>query len=195
MDRIQVLKQRIGDLYGAKHPERADWADWLYANHVLIVGDYAEQLAERYGARKDLAVAAALLHDVADAVMQRENPLHEETSFDMARQLLRETGFNEEEVALIVDDAIRFHSCKDGQSPRSLEGKVMAAADGVAHVATDFYDFGIQKFNDDGESTEATKAWGLPKIERDYWKKISFEDLRKEHEAGYERVKALFTAL
>ena len=39
MNRIEILKQKVVDLYEAKNPERADWADWFYENHVFLVAE------------------------------------------------------------------------------------------------------------------------------------------------------------
>jgi hypothetical protein len=43
------------------------------------------------------------------------------------------------QIELVVDDAIRLHSCYDGNRPASLEGQALAAADALAHLKTDFY--------------------------------------------------------
>ena len=193
MPRLEELKQKVAALYAQKNSDRDEWADWLYPNHVVVVTENAERLAELYDANAELAAAAAVLHDVADAVMAREKPEHEKRSIELAMQLLEQTGFTREERD-VVADALRLHSCRT-ELPHSLEGRVMAAADGLAHVATDFYDFAIREKHKEGETDEQIRAWGMPKIDRDYYKKISFDDLREEVAADYERVKALFEAL
>lgn len=68
MSRIEQLKSKVDELYRAQSAGRANWADWLYANHVFVVADYAGQLAGRFHVRKDVAVAAAVLHDIADVM-------------------------------------------------------------------------------------------------------------------------------
>ncbi len=189
--RIENLKKDISALYSKKASDRADWADWLFENHIFVVADYAGKLAKRFGANEELAMAAGMLHDVADAVMKRENPRHEEKSLEIARLLLTQNDFTEQEIVLIVDDAIRLHSCHDGIAPSSLEGKVMATADALAHISTNFYDFCVA-YMTPLRSREEIQNWGLSKIERDYRKKIQFEEIRVETKYDYERVKALF---
>jgi len=193
MSRIENLKAKVADLYLAKASDRDDWADWLFENHVFVVAKNAERIAERFGAKKDLAIAAAMLHDVADSVMSREDESHEEKSLSMARRLLCECNFSEEEISIIVDDAIRFHGCRGVNIPKTLEGRAMASADAIAHLQTDFYDFALKTLQKE-ETMENIRLWALPKIERDYRIKISFEELRGEMNAEYERAKNLFTA-
>lgn len=192
MSRVENLKAKVADLYLAKTSNRDDWADWLFENHVFVVAKNAERIAERFGAKKDLAIAAAMLHDVADSVMSREDESHEEKSLSMARCLLRECNFSEEEISIIVDDAIRFHGCRGVNIPKTLEGKILASADAVAHLQTDFYDFAFKTLQEE-ETIENIRLWALPKIERDYRIKISFEEMRNEVSVEYERAKNLFT--
>lgn len=195
MDRLSVLRSKIKELYDQKDPNRAAWADWLAEHHVFVAATYAEQLTERFGVQPELAPAAAMLHDIADTVMERENPQHEEKSFEIARTLLDDSGFSDEEKAVIVDDAIRFHSCKAGRLPKTEVGKVMASADALAHLCTGFYDFGIATMLQRGESREDIKRWGVEKIDRDYYRKLFFDDVREEIKDDFNRVKELFEAL
>ncbi|MDO8505364.1 MAG: HD domain-containing protein [bacterium] len=173
MTRIERLKGKVDALYSARNPNRADWADWLYRNHIFIVTDNAGKLAERFGAQKDLAMAAAMLHDVADAVMPRESEHHEEESIKLAKCFLVESGFSEDEIKIIVDDAIRFHGCHGVSLPQTVEGKVMSTADALAHLQTEFYDFALRALQKN-EAIEQIREWALSKIERDFRKKIFF---------------------
>jgi putative nucleotidyltransferase with HDIG domain len=193
MTRIKNLEQAVSGLYAAHNPGRADWADWLSENHVFIVADNASKLAQQYGANEELARASALLHDIADAKMSRFAPEHEETSLAMARDLMQQAGFTEDEIALTVDDAIRLHSCNDGHVPKSIEGKVLATADSEAHLLSDFYIFATWSFGKEGKSVDDVKRYVLKKIERDFHDKIQFEEVREECQASYERLKTLFS--
>jgi putative nucleotidyltransferase with HDIG domain len=192
MSRIETLKEKVSALYQSKNPSRADWADWMFENHVFVVANKAGELAKRYGANADLAEAAGMLHDIADAVMLREDKRHEEESHRIARKLLEESGFFEEEIKIIVDDAIMHHACHGDDQPQTLEGKVMATADALAHLETDFYNHALQILQKDLPNEEI-KQWALPKIERDYRKKIFFGEVRKETTPAYEKSKALFS--
>ncbi|MBI2041746.1 MAG: hypothetical protein HYT20_01845 [Candidatus Nealsonbacteria bacterium] len=70
MNRIKQLKNKVDKLYQAKKDGRADWADWLHKNHIFQVADVAKKLADRYGANKDMAAAAA------DAVVHLKNDFY-----------------------------------------------------------------------------------------------------------------------
>lgn len=192
MTRIETLENTVRELYAAKDPNRAAWADWLAENHVFVVADHATTLAERFGADKELARAAAMLHDIADAKMSRFTDSHAEVSLEIARDLLQQTGFNEDEIKLIVDDAIRYHSCHDGEAPQSLEGKVLAAADSIAHLASDFYVFAVWIFSKDGKSIEQIKEMVQKKLDRDFHNKILFDEIKNEYRTNYEILKQLF---
>lgn len=193
MTRLEQLEKKVDDLYLAQNESRADWADWVYAHHVFVVADYAGELADRFGADKELAMAAGMLHDIADAVMKRENPEHEEKSMEIAAGLLWDVGFSDEEIKIVVDDAIRLHGCHNGTAPATLEGKVMATADVLAHLKRDFYDHAVEAFHEKKESIEDIKQWIFSKLERDFNAKILFDEVKEEARPDYEKLKAFFS--
>ncbi len=192
MSRIRKLEIEVRELYAQKNANRAEWVDWLIDHHVFIVADNATKLAERFGANQELARAAALLHDIADTTMSRFNEKHEAESLDIARQLLQRCGFNKSEVSVAVDDAIKLHSCHDGKVPRSLEGKILATADALAHLKTDFYIYATWISGND-TPLEEVKAWVLKKIDRDFNNKILFDDIKAETRDSYEVLKEVFS--
>lgn len=191
MSRLENLKEEIAKLYRTPNSNRADWADWIYEGHVVPVGNASREVATRFGGNPELAEAAGLLHDIADAVMKRENPEHEAESMNIARELLADNGYTNEEISIIVDDALLKHSCRGDVRPVTAEGKAVAAGDAVAHLTTDFYLYaeeGRKKY----QTKEEIQAWVLPKIERDFTNKIAFEELREEVRPNYEQLKAYF---
>lgn len=192
MNRLENLKKKVSDLYLSKNESRDGWADWMYENHIFLVADKAGGLADKYGANRELAMASAMLHDIADAVISRFTDTHEEESFKIAKTFLKESGFSDEEIAIVVDDAIKLHSCRNGNIPKTLEGKVMATADAVIHLSSDFYEHAISEKKKDEISMEEIRAWAIPKIEKDLNVKIFFEDVKKEMLPYYEKQKALF---
>lgn len=192
MTKLEQVQAKVRELYAAKDPNRDEWSDWLYDNHVLIVATYARELAKKYGASEELSETAALLHDVADVKMARVDPNHEEASLEIARQVMTEAGFSKEEVALVVDDAIRYHSCYDNERPKSQEGLMLATADSLAHLKTGFYVYAAWAYGK-RRSLDELKNWVLKKIERDLYNKISFEDERQDATPDYEVIKQLFS--
>ena len=193
MTRIQKLEQSVADLYAVHEPARADWADWLGENHVFLVADHATELSRRFGANEELARAGALLHDIADTKMSRFADNHEETSLTMARELMQQAGFDETEIHLTVDDAIRLHSCHTGRIPTSIEGKVLATADAKAHLLSDFYLFAAWAMGKEGKTLDEVKQYVLKKIDRDFYNKILFEEVRTECQTAYDALRVVFS--
>lgn len=192
MNRLETLKKKVSDLYLSKNESKDGWADWMYENHIFLVADKAGELANKYGASSELVMASAMLHDIADAVMSRFADSHEVESLKIAKIFLEESGFSNEEIAIVVDDAIKFHSCRNGHIPKTSEGKIMATADAVIHLSSNFYEHAILEKKKDGTPIEEIKDWAIPKIERDFNTKIFFEDVKKEMFPYYEKQKALF---
>ncbi len=124
--------------------------------------------------------------------MARANPGHEERSLAIARQVMTDAGFSDDEIQLVVDDAIRYHSCHGDERPESKEGLILATADSLAHLQTDFYIYATWAFGKT-RSLEELKEWSLKKIERDLNNKISFEDEREAARPDYNMIKELFS--
>jgi uncharacterized protein len=192
MDRLSRLKNKVDELYQAKNESRAKWADWLYGTHVFTVANEAGVLAERFHAEKELAMAAGMLHDIADAVVSREDPGHEETGARIAKEFLQDSGFADDEIGIIVDDAMKFHGCHGGNMPQTLEGKVMATADAVVHLTSDFYGHCVDVLKKE-MSVHGIRKWALPKLERDFNDKIFFDEIRTAVRPDYEKLKIFFT--
>jgi putative nucleotidyltransferase with HDIG domain len=191
MKRIERLEAKVKALYEGNEPGRDEWASWLGDNHVFVVADYATELAKNYGANEELARAGSLLHDIADVRMKRSDDAHEAESLRMARELMKEAGYAEDDVKLVVDDAIRYHSCHGDEHPESVEGKILSTADSMAHLKTDFYLYAAWAHG--GWSLEKLKQWTLKKIERDLNIKIFFNDVREDVRPDYEIIKELFS--
>ncbi|HUS25856.1 MAG TPA: HD domain-containing protein [Nevskiaceae bacterium] len=192
MQKLDTLRQNVETLYTAGHPEADVWIDWSYPNHVLFVAEHTEKIAATHHANIELAVAGALLHDIADAVMARRNPEHEAKSLALADGLLRKSGFNEDETTFVVNEVIKPHSCKQ-LIPTALEGKVMATADGAAHFLTDFYPLFCWRHYGPQDDYEVFKHWMLGKMEKDFTKKLFFNDVKQQVLPRYEALKLIFS--
>lgn len=193
MARFDELYEKVASLYNQKLETRDGWSDWLYPNHVVVVTENAQQIAMQKGANVEFAQVAALLHDCADFKMKRVDPKHEAESLNIARDLMTEFGYSKEEIALVVDDAIRYHSCHGDQRPKSIEGLVLATADSLAHLQTHFYVFATWSFGESGRSLKTLNDWVLTKIDRDLNNKISFDDIREAARPDYDMLKKLYS--
>jgi putative nucleotidyltransferase with HDIG domain len=192
MQPLDTLRKKVEELYTSGNPNADKWNDWAYKNHVLWVANKTEEIAKKQGARVDLSVAGALLHDIADAVMPRNTPNHETESLKIADRLLHESGFSIEDTTFIVREIIKPHSCKE-LMPTKLEGKVMATADGAAHFLTEFYVLFAWRHYGPGDDYQGYKDWLLQKIEKDFNKKMFFDDVKQEVVPVYETLKRLLS--
>jgi putative nucleotidyltransferase with HDIG domain len=192
MQKLDNLRLKVEKLYTTNNPDADVWIDWGYPNHVLVVASLTEKIAKAQEANIELAVAGALLHDVADAVMARKNPDHEAESLVLADKLLRESEFSEDETKFVVHEIIKPHSCKE-LMPTELEGKVMATADGAAHFLTDFYPLFCWRHYGPQDDYKTFKDWMHQKMEKDFNKKLFFDDIKQEVLPHYEALKLVFS--
>lgn len=192
MAKLELLKSKVDELYLSNHPNQDKWVTWLHSCHLPFVARKAREIAQRVGADPDLAETAAWLHDIADTVMPRHSEGHEAESLRIARRVMQESGYSDKEIADLVDDALPLHGCHDGKRSATLEGKVMATADALAHLSTDFYVYAVYELSA-SSSLDDLKAWVLKKAERDFSSKICFDDVREEARPDYEVIKNLFS--
>ena len=83
------------------------------------------------------------------------------------------------------------HSCQEIK-PATTEGKILATADAMAHLTTDFYLHFCWTHEVEPDFDEY-KKWVLKKIERDFNDKIFFEEERQLVKESYESIKLLFS--
>lgn len=190
MSAIETIRTQVAELYQRNNPASDIWADWLYEHHVLVVAQYAREVAERHGVDPDKCEAVALLHDIGDAVTSRHDTAHEQVSLDTAEKLLVAAGYDGATIRRLVDDALSFHSCHGDKRPQSDEGKVLATADALAHFLTDFYVFAQDNIVKD-RGVEAFRRWAAEKIERDYYVKIFYDNERAAVTPAYEKLQHL----
>ncbi len=194
MANISKLEKLVRALYEEKQEGREVWADWLYANHVFVVADQAELLAKKYGADISEARAAAMLHDIADAVISRFDPGHENMTAEIARDLLQKSEFTAEQIAIIVDDALLHHSCRGDDRPASPVGQILATADSYAHIRSSFYTFVAFQRGVEGKKFSEAQDWLRAKLEKDYQNKVLFDDEKADLAPDYEFWKGVFSA-
>ena len=190
MSRHQKVAQLVEEAYLAC---TEDFGKWMWKNHVPVVAQKAEELSIRYGADLDIAVAGALLHDFGDAFMYRFADSHEEVSETKARELLSKSGYSESEIEVVLKEEIAPHSCRpDDEPPRKKEAQVLATADALAHLTTDFYLQFTWKHIPEGKTYEEFLSWVTEKLDRDFNRKIFFEDEKKEVQKRFDALMDVF---
>jgi HD superfamily phosphodiesterase len=169
-----------------------DFAQWMLKNHVPIVAAKTEELARRFGADANIAVAGAWLHDFGDAFVHRHSDEHDEVSEREATKVLQQADYSEDEIKQVLEQVVAPHSCKDGFFPTTLEGRVMATADALAHLSTDFYIQFTWMHLPEGKNFQEYLEWVDEKLERDFNTKIFFDEVKDEVRPRYEALKEVF---
>ena len=189
MERSKSVSIEVDNLYQAA---TTSMGKWMWHNHTQWVAEKTKKLAEKYGADAEQAYCAALLHDLGDSKYERGHEAFDTWSWETSKAILKKAEFRKAERDAILE-AIRTHSCHPGHLPITLEGKVLATADGMWHLQTSFFPI-ICYMNrpDNTSSYEEWQEWFGGKIERDFGPKIFFEDEKKEVKMDYEALKRVF---
>jgi HD superfamily phosphohydrolase YqeK len=89
MYRIQILAHLVRDFYES-HRETwiPAWTEYLYEHHIFFVAEEAKKLSEEFYVDGEFAIAASLLHDIADAILPRNHSEHTIESEKIALDLL-----------------------------------------------------------------------------------------------------------
>jgi HD superfamily phosphodiesterase len=176
-DRVRKVWQNVTQLYSQTKRKEAFY---LWKNHVQTVAKFAAELSDRFGGKKDLVVVGALLHDVADIWLEREDNAFEARTRGTIEEVLKEASFSFQETTFVMDEIIDPHSCHPDNLPSTLEGKVLATADALAHLTTTFYADARTVFFLTKKTDAEYLEWVKSKLYRDFNKKIFFEEIKKE---------------
>jgi hypothetical protein len=191
MKKSEIVCSKVSDLYGANSAR--SMGKWMWNNHVQWVADKARELAEKYGADSEKAYCAALLHDLADCQYERDYENFDTWSEKEGEEILLTAGFSKNEAKEIIEVVIRPHSSRPGNLPTTLEGKVLATADAMFHLQTNFFPILCYMHRPaDTKTYEAWQGWFSEKVERDFGPKIFFEDERAEVKEDYEALLRVF---
>ncbi len=153
--------------------------------HILPVMKFGEEMARKYGADENVVRLGALLHDIA--YLHDMEP-HNEIGAEMVLKILAERGFDED-VARKVSSVVLKHSCRDEHQPDTLEEKIVASADAMAHLAMPFYEWVARHSK---KNFWDLIARDLGKVESDFNEKIFFADEKESVEKYYEVLKEWF---
>ncbi len=190
MDKSKIVFEEVSKLYkGAS----TSMGKWMWHNHTQWVADKAKKLTTKYGADVEKTYCAALLHDLGDSKYERGDEKFDDWSKEKAKEILLKATFSDDEAEEILE-AVRTHGSRPGNAPKTLEGKVLATADGMWHLQTSF--FPIICYMNRPQTThtyEEWQEWFAGKIERDFGPKIFFEDERAEVVADYTALKRVFS--
>lgn len=197
MQKVQNLETSVEKLYkpNSTDDEFSKYFKSTMFWHVLLVEKYSHEIyrKEKNG-RLDLILAGALTHDISDAVVYRHSKDSDLVGEDFQLRLMLESGYSKDEVSFVKKEITDVHSCRD-IFPSKIEGKIVASADAMAHLNSDFYLRFCWDHMPKGkvETLQDYKNWVLSKIERDYNNKIFFDWLKKDMKDNYISLKRIFS--
>lgn len=166
---------------------------WWFKGHVLTVMEYVKVISQEKGGNTENLILAALFHDIARAWGVINEPQLMNESLSKSEEIMKKYNYSNEDIQS-VKNIIKTHSCRDSL-PESLEGKILSTADALAHFFSDLYF--ILPFNGwfyAANDYDGYKKWLLKSIEKNFNKKIFFEDYKILAKPRYDAIKMIFTS-
>lgn len=190
MGKQEVVLNEVVELYSTA---TTSMGKWMWHNHTQWVANKAKELAEKYRANAEKAYCAALLHDLGDSQYERGHADFDTWSWSKSKAILTKAGFRKADRDEILD-AICTHSCHPGHLPTTIEGKVLATADGMWHLQTSFFPVICYMNRPDKTHTYVEwQKWFGGKIDRDFNTKIFFEDEKEAVRKDYDALTKVFS--
>ena len=114
IDRIQNHPLYVGNQQRINELEQDRIFCCHSVNHSLDVARilYILVLEQGLSYEKDIVYATALLHDIGRGMQYTENVSHHEAGAELAKEILKECDFREDEIAMIVAAIAGHHAGK-----------------------------------------------------------------------------------
>ncbi|MBU4339144.1 HD domain-containing protein [Patescibacteria group bacterium] len=166
--------------------------NWFYGVHLLGVEKFAKVLFKKMSkADKEIVLLGVWLHD-----LQRVRGIkgdHAKMGAIEAEKVMRQFNYPEKTIKH-VKEIILAHSCDTCLMPETLEGKILASADAMAHYVNDFYlTIAVTGAVTGERDLVSFKKWALEKLDKDYNRKIFFDFAKKMIEKRHKALKEVFT--
>ena len=169
---ITTVKKMVKE---ANDSPRNKYGSTVWKYHLGVVARYSMALAEKMHADVEVVALAAYLHDYAALLDVKNAPLHHIEGAKKAGQILRRLGLPAEKIRL-VKECIYSHRGSVRMKKKTLEAKIVASADAMAHfcyIPDMFYlAYGVHKLK-----PEEGAAWLKAKLQRS-WDKIVLPEAR-----------------
>ncbi|EKE18512.1 MAG: hypothetical protein ACD_9C00312G0002 [uncultured bacterium] len=166
-------------LEAAGEPQRKKLLEHFWNHHIVPVVAYSREMALRYGGDAEIIHLGALLHDMA--LIENAEP-HDEIGAGKAYEFLI-VHWAPPETAQKVRDIVLKHRCKL-YIPETVEEKIVATADALAHFFPEFHGSGASIIS--GEDHVEMNVLDIERLEKEYSDKVFFE---KEKELFKEVIK------
>jgi len=165
-----------------------------YKYHVSIVVKDALKLAEMKKADKEIVEMAALMHDLGrtHGLKPGHENEHHIRSAKMAEKILNDLNCPEDKANKVIGCILSHRGAKDDYPPKTLEERIVANADAMAHFDC-FLDLFSQFVSMVGLE-EAVKVID-DKIERDWNKKLTMSEAKEMVKDKYKAVRLLIDSI
>ena len=171
---IYQIEEEVKQMHmnGEGEPQRQKLLEHFWYHHIIPVKAYSLDMVGRYGGEGEIVHLGAILHDMA---LIEGDEYHDETGAKKAYEYLLSRGASEE-VAAKVRDIVLRHMCKR-YMPETLEEKIVATADALAHFFPEFHETGAVVLAE--EDHVEMKVLDIAKLEKVYMDKVFFDDEKK----------------
>ncbi|MFH0845955.1 MAG: HD domain-containing protein [Patescibacteria group bacterium] len=159
------------------------FGDTVFNFHILPVVKHSLNLGKVLKADLEVLELAALLHDYAGILNFEYYKDHHEHGARLAKDILMELNYPEEKIKQ-VQDCILNHRGSVFRKKESIEEKIIASADAMAHI-TELPDMFYLTYGIHKHKTKEGIEWLRKKIEKS-WNKIELDEgkelVRKDFE-------------
>ncbi len=166
-----------------------------YKYHILPVVKNALVLAKKLNANLEVVEIASYLHDIGRATKSKQfakENVHHITGAEKTKKILKELGYDEE-IIKKVEHCVFTHRGRKGPNPETLEAKIIACADAMAHFDTflALFPFSSKSTN----SFENTVNEIEQKMGRNWNKKLTLPEAKEIVRAKYEAILLLIKSM
>lgn len=140
----------------------------VWQKHIESVVFYSKKLARELNADEEICGLSAWLHDIKK--LRGEKGDHHIFGAQEAEQILVSFGYPKDRIDK-VKGCILCHSSDEKYSPKTIEEKIVACADGLS-LFDNFLDIVYIAYVNKKYSVSKTRSWLKEKYEK-VWKKIS----------------------
>jgi uncharacterized protein len=182
------MDNRIQKIVEQEHTKE----DVLY--HIKVVVANGLKLAEIYNADKEVVEIACWLHDIARAkgLTPGEDNNHHISGTKKAEEILLNLNYPKDKIKKITQCILAHRGAKNEYPPQTIEEKIVANADAMAH-----FDSFLNLFSEfvGPDNFEEGLSLIKNKLERDWNKKLTLPEAKKLEKNNYKIIKSLFENL
>ncbi|PJA86851.1 MAG: hypothetical protein CO141_02540 [Candidatus Moranbacteria bacterium CG_4_9_14_3_um_filter_42_9] len=165
-------------------PKRREFLKNFWDYHVMTVAEASQKMAVKYGGDKDIIYIGAIMHDIGLVYSKQK---HDLVGAVKAYNLLVKKGFGKK-MARAASNIALCHRCKE-EFPKTVEEKIVASADAIAHFSPAYY-LGLAVIANEDYKDLAKN--NLKKLIKDYNNKIFFEAEKKKFKKVVKAFKKIF---